>query len=181
MIISATLFLQFILNSSSFFGIPSKTTPGIALEVEQPGIEQLSPGISKLISELIAIRNLTNRRFIVFAFSANRFTYIYFKLKKTGSSFLPYVIYLTKTVPSTQVSRTSVDFLWLCDSYEISRISVDFLWLCDSYEIVKNLSFSWDLPNILLKIMYREVNLMLFDFVFGIRNSVPYYFELLLK
>ena len=165
MIISATLFLQFILNSSSFFGIPSKTTPGIALEVEQPGIEQLSPGISKLISELIAIRNLTNRRFIVFAFSANRFTYIYFKLKKTGSSFLPYVIYLTKTVPSTQVSRTSVDFLWLCDSYEI----------------VKNLSFSWDLPNILLKIMYREVNLMLFDFVFGIRNSVPYYFELLLK
>ena len=178
MIISATLFLQFILNSSSFFGIPSKTTPGIALEVEQPGIEQLSPGISKLISELIAIRNLTNRRFIVFAFSANRFTY---KLKKTRSSFLPYVIYLTKTVPSTQVSRTSVDFLWLCDSYEISRISVDFLWLCDSYEIVKNLSFSWDLPNILLKIMYREVNLMLFDFVFGIRNSVPYYFELLLK
>ena len=178
---SATLFLQFILNSPRFFGLPTKTTRGIALHVEQPGIEQLSPGISKLISELIAIRNLTNLRFIVFAFSANRFTYIYFKLKKTGSSFLPYVIYLTKTVRSNQASRISVDFLWLCDSYEISRISVDFLWLCASYEIVKNLSFSWDLPNILLKIMYREVNLMLFDFVFGIRNSVPYYFELLLK
>ena len=48
---------------SSFFGIPSKATPGVALEVEQPGIVQLSPGISNLISELIVIRNLTSVRF----------------------------------------------------------------------------------------------------------------------
>ena len=56
------LFLQFTLYSSSFFGIPSKATPGVALEVEQPGIAQLSPGISNLITELIAIRNLTSVR-----------------------------------------------------------------------------------------------------------------------
>ena len=45
--------------SSSFFGIPSKATPGVALEVEQPSIEQLSPGISNVITELITISNLT--------------------------------------------------------------------------------------------------------------------------
>ena len=59
----STMFvLQFTLHSSSFFGIPSKATPGVALEVEQPGTAQLSPGISSLITELIAIRNLTSVR-----------------------------------------------------------------------------------------------------------------------
>ena len=43
--------------------MPSKATAGVALEVEQPGIAQLSPGISDLITELIAIRNLTSVRF----------------------------------------------------------------------------------------------------------------------
>ena len=51
--------------SSSFFGLPSKATPGIALEVEQPGIAQLSPGISRLITELIAIRNLTSVKILL--------------------------------------------------------------------------------------------------------------------
>ena len=60
-IMSTMLFLQFTLYS--FFDIPSKATPGVALEVEQPGIAQLSPGISHLITELIAIRNLTSARF----------------------------------------------------------------------------------------------------------------------
>ena len=41
----------------------SKATPGVALEVEQSGIAQLSPGISDLITELVAIRNLTSVRF----------------------------------------------------------------------------------------------------------------------
>ena len=41
----------------------SMVTPGVAREVEQPGIVQLSPGISDLITELIAIRNLTSIRF----------------------------------------------------------------------------------------------------------------------
>ena len=65
-------FLQFTLYSSSFFGIPSKATPGVALEVEQPGIAQLSPGISNLITELIAIRNLTSVRFYSVWFSRKK-------------------------------------------------------------------------------------------------------------
>ena len=60
---SAMFFLQFTLYSSSFFGMPSNTTLGVAPEVEQPGIAQLSPGISDLITELIPIRNLTRVRF----------------------------------------------------------------------------------------------------------------------
>ena len=60
---STMFFLQFTLYLSSFFGIPNKTTPGVALEVEQPGTTQLSLGISNLITELIAIRNLTSVRF----------------------------------------------------------------------------------------------------------------------
>ena len=60
---SAMFFLQFTLYSSSFFGIPSKATPVVALDVEQPGIAQLSPGISNLVTKLIAIRNLTSVRF----------------------------------------------------------------------------------------------------------------------
>ena len=36
---------------------------GVALEVEQPGIAKLYPGMSNLITELIAIRNLTSVRF----------------------------------------------------------------------------------------------------------------------
>ena len=43
--------------------MPSKATPGVALEVEQPGIGQLSLGISNLITELVAIRNLARVRF----------------------------------------------------------------------------------------------------------------------
>ena len=65
-------FLQFTLYSSSFFGIPSKTTPTVALEVEQPGIAQLSPGISNVITELIAIRNLTSVRFYGVWFSRKK-------------------------------------------------------------------------------------------------------------
>ena len=60
---STMFFLQFTLYSSSFFGMPSKATPGVALEVEQPGIGQLSLGISNLITELVAIRNLARVRF----------------------------------------------------------------------------------------------------------------------
>ena len=60
---STMFFLQFTLYLSLFFGIPNKTTPGVALEVEQPGTTQLSLGISNLIAELIAIRNLTSVRF----------------------------------------------------------------------------------------------------------------------
>ena len=62
LIMSTMFFLQFTLYSSSFFGMPSKTTLGVALEVEQHGTAQLSPGISSLITELIAIRNLTSVR-----------------------------------------------------------------------------------------------------------------------
>ena len=57
---------------SSFFGIPSKATPGVALEVEQPGIAKLSPGISNLITELITIRNLTSVRFYSVWFSGKK-------------------------------------------------------------------------------------------------------------
>ena len=93
---------------SSFFGIPSKATPGVALEVEQPGIAQLSPGISNLITELGTIRNLD---FTVFEFPAKKFVYIYCMLKKTGSSFLRYTSYLTKTAHWARVFRLSFRFL----------------------------------------------------------------------
>ena len=66
------VFFQFTLYLSSFFGIPSKATPGVALEVEQPGIEQLSPGMSKVITELIAISNLTTVRFYSVWFSRKK-------------------------------------------------------------------------------------------------------------
>ena len=95
------------------FGKPSKATPGVALEVEQPGIAQLSSGISNLITELIAIRSLTSVRFYSVWFSRKKFVYIYCMLKKTGSSFLRYTSYLTKTARSARVSRLSFRFLWL--------------------------------------------------------------------
>ena len=49
----------------------------------------------------------------VFDFPAKRFVYIYCMLKKTGSSFLRYTSYLTKTARSARVSRLSFRFLWL--------------------------------------------------------------------
>ena len=113
-IMTAMLFLQFTLHSSSFFSIPSKATLGVALEVEQPGIAQLSPGISNIITELIAMRNLTSVRFYSVWFSREKFVYIYCMLKKTGSSFLRYTSYLTKTARSARFSRLSLRFslLW---------------------------------------------------------------------
>ena len=65
-------FLQFTLYSSSIFGIPSKATPRVALEVEQPGIEQLSRGMSNVITELIAISNLISVRFYSVWFSRKK-------------------------------------------------------------------------------------------------------------
>ena len=62
-IMSTMFFLQFAFYSSSLFGIPTKAIPAVVPEVEQPGIAQLSPGILNLITELMAIRNLTSVRF----------------------------------------------------------------------------------------------------------------------
>ena len=50
----------------------SKTTPRVALEVEQPGIAQVSLGISNLITEVIPIRNLTSVRFYSLWFSRKK-------------------------------------------------------------------------------------------------------------
>ena len=61
--------------------------------------------------------------FTVFEFPAKTFVYIYCMLKKTGSSFLRYTSYLTKTAHLARVFRLSFRFLWLCIHVPLMAIS----------------------------------------------------------
>ena len=119
-------FLQFTLYSSSFFGIPSKATPGVALEVEQPGIAQLSSGISNLITELTAIRNLTSVRFCSVWFSSKKVCLHVLHLEKDWVEFSAVHNLFNKNDPFDPNFQT-IRFLGLCVHVERSELLEMFL------------------------------------------------------
>ena len=110
-IMTTMLFLQFTLYSSSFFGIPSKATPRVALEVQQPGIAQLSPGISNLITELIAIRNLTSVRFYRVWFSRKKVCLHLLHVEKDWVEFSAVHKLFNKNDPFRPIFQTIFPFL----------------------------------------------------------------------